>query len=135
MDFETPSRIKPELNLAPLIDVVFLLLIFFMLTSTMSQNKAIDLTLPTSSSATPIDQKLINISLNSTGSFFWEETEISKDKLKLKLSELFTNNPDEKVILNVEKSVSAQSMIEALDVLRNSGGSNISIATKTNGNQ
>ena len=130
MDFDTRSRIKPELNMAPLIDVVFLLLIFFMLTSNMVKLEAIDLELPSSGTASAVDKKLINVSLLADGSYFLDKAAISATDLTSKLKELFTADPQQAIILSVEKTADAQGMVTAMDLIRNSGGSNISLATK-----
>ena len=130
MDFDTRSRIKPELNMAPLIDVVFLLLIFFMLTSNMVKLEAINLELPSSGTANSIEKKLINVSLLANGSYFLDKTAITAKDLSTKLKKLFADNPSQAIILSVEKTANAQGMVTAMDLIRNSGGSNISLATK-----
>ena len=130
MDFDTRSRIKPELNMAPLIDVVFLLLIFFMLTSNMVKLEAIDLDLPNSSTSAAVDKKQINISLLADGSYFFNKKPIEEPALNKQLKEIFLASPDQAIILSVEKTAEAQSMVTAMDLIRNSGGSNISLATK-----
>lgn len=71
------TRSEPEevsLNLAPLIDVVFLLLIFFMVTTSFTQENAIDLSLPQASSEEPLKQGLvINITINQAGEISVED--------------------------------------------------------------
>lgn len=130
MDFDTRSRIKPELNMAPLIDVVFLLLIFFMLTSNMVKLEAIDIALPNSSSSAAVDKKQINISVMADGRYFFNKELVDPAALKLKLNELFQSDPNKAIILSVEKTAEAQGLVSAMDLVRNSGGSNISLATK-----
>ncbi len=67
MEFEGRSRIHAHLDIAPLIDIVFLLLVFFMLTSTFMVPEAIELELPESSSASARETTPITVVLDRTG--------------------------------------------------------------------
>lgn len=130
MEFETRSRIPAELSLTPLIDVVFLLLVFFMLTSSMVKIKTIDLNLPDSSSADSLPEEPINISVNKAGDFFLGETIISNQELTEHLIKQLATNPKQNIMLSVDASLTSQEMIDAMDLIRNAGGTNLSIATK-----
>ena len=68
MEFEGRSRISMQLNMMPLIDVVLLLLIFFMLTSTYLVAEAIDLELPFSDRARPVEEQDIVVTMALDGS-------------------------------------------------------------------
>lgn len=130
MNFETRSRIKPELNLTPLVDVVFLLLIFFMLTSTMIKPSAIEIALPSSSSSQSIDQKDIVISISPNDQYYLDGKEITKVDLESELKLVAQNNSKPNISLEVANNATAQQMVSAMDLLRNSGLENFAIATK-----
>lgn len=130
MDFDVGLKNKPELNMAPLIDVVFLLLIFFMLTSSMIQIESINLDLPSANSAVSLNEKLINISITRQDVYYLNKQKISESGLKDKLLFAFKENADKPVILSVEKTATAEAMVKTMDLIRNAGGRNISLATK-----
>ena len=130
MEFETRSKLPAELSLTPLIDVVFLLLVFFMLTSSMVKIKTIDLDLPDSNSADQLPDKPINISLNKDLKLYLDDLEISREALKQKVTNLTEANTDQNILLSVDSTVPSQEMITVMDIIRNSGGTKLSIATE-----
>ena len=91
MEFEGRSKISLNLNLAPLIDVVLLLLIFFMLTSSYIVAEAIDLELPKSDTARPVDEADIVVTLHEDGSILVSGQPVSRDALKKFLETAITN--------------------------------------------
>lgn len=130
MEFETRSKLPAELSLTPLIDVVFLLLVFFMLTSSMVKIKTIDLDLPDSNSADQLPDKPINISLNKDLKLYLDDLEISREALKQKVTNLTEANTDQNILLSVDSTVPSQEMITVMDIIRNSGRTKLSIATE-----
>lgn len=144
------TRIEPEdvsLNLAPLIDVVFLLLIFFMVTTSFTKDNAIDLTLPEASSQqTQPQEYTINITVNKLDEVIVEsdQTRFSgisgrekrntlKQKIKLAIEQLERENPARAgtvptVIIEADKHASHGRVIELMDVISQLGISKIQFA-------
>jgi len=129
MEFEGRARISQHLNMAPLIDVVFLLLIFFMLTSTFLDSDVIDLELPSSSSARPAQEQDIVVLLGLDGALAVNGEFVERDQLTDKLRALLLA-PDEQVItLKTDAEESVQDMLELMDAIRDAGGQKILMAT------
>jgi len=130
MEFEGRARIHSHLDIAPLIDIVFLLLVFFMLTSTFLVPEAIELELPESSSATVTEITPITVSLNAAGELVLNGEAVSLDELRSAIKPLITENADDVAItLKSDAHTEVQQLLSVMDEIRAAGGSNVALAT------
>lgn len=130
MEFEGRSRIHTELNIAPLIDVVFLLLVFFMLTSTLITQEGIEVALPGSSQSDEIEQSPIEIALTKAGEIFLNGKSSTKENLTSELQVLLAHDVSSPIVLKSDATLDVQRLISTMDLIRKAGGTNISLATK-----
>ena len=132
----TTGRQKTEdatINLTPMIDVVFLLVIFFLVGSEFSEAESkIPVNVPTAGQMQAItrgpDELLVEISIDDSVSLNGDT--MSLDNLNLKLKDYHANYPDVKVIVRGEATGSLQRTVEVLQAVRRSGIQNIGISTK-----
>ena len=106
MPLRRKSKVSAQFNMSSLTDIIFLLLIFFMLTSTIVAPNALNLKLPGKTQrASTNTEKLSDVRVRSTGAYAWNGSAISKDKLDDRLRGLsrksqsqrsFTISPDKK---------------------------------------
>ncbi len=129
MDFEGRSRIHAHLDIAPLIDIVFLLLVFFMLTSTFMTPEAVELELPESSSASTADTTPIIVALNPEGTLALNGETIELEALGAAIEPLIAENSDSPITLKSDARTEVQQLLRVMDEIRNAGGSNIALAT------
>lgn len=129
MEFEGRSRIHAHLDIAPLIDIVFLLLVFFMLTSTFLVPEAIELDLPESRSASVIETTPIIVSLDQTGQLALNGKLIKLDKLRMAIEPLLKEDADSAITLKSDAHTEVQQLLKVLDEIRAAGGSNVALAT------
>ena len=129
MEFEGRARIHSHLDIAPLIDIVFLLLVFFMLTSTFLVPEAIELELPESGSATVTEITPITVALNSSGELALNGESIQLDKLRLAITPLIADNTDVAITLKSDAHTEVQQLLKVMDEIRAAGGSNVALAT------
>lgn len=130
MEFEGRTRTRAELSMAPLIDVVFLLLVFFLLTSTFTVPEAIDLTLPNSSTAEEALPDALVVSLLEGGRIDLDGVAVSLGGLPAAIERARESGPDRPVRLAADGGVAVQAMIEVMDALRLAGATEVSIATR-----
>ena len=130
MEFEGRSRISLHLNMAPLMDVILLLLIFFMLTNTYMVAEAIDLDLPFSSSSRPVEVTDLTVYLDADGLVYVNEEMIGRDGLRAKLEALIVDPNNQTITLKTDAEESVQDMIEVMDIIRTAGGIRVLIATE-----
>ena len=129
MEFEGRARIHSHLDIAPLIDIVFLLLVFFMLTSTFMVPEAIELELPESNSAQVSDITPIVVSLNPAGQLALNGERIELKQLREAIEPLIKQNADAPITLKSDASTQVQQLLQVMDEIRAAGGTDVAIAT------
>lgn len=133
MRFRRPRQDEPGVSLTPLIDVVFLLLIFFMVSTTFDQHADIELTLPTAEREAEVVQRdWIDIVVDARGSYFVNGEELVNrraETLERVISESREGREEDPVLVRADANASHQSVVRALDVLGRLGITSVSIAT------
>lgn len=115
MNLRGRNKVSAEFNMSSMTDIVFLLLIFFMLTSTMVTTNALDLVLPKAKGKTD-SNKNIAVSINKKLEFFIDKEPVSETELETKLLSLFTADKDRAIILRAEEGVPIEKAVNVLDI-------------------
>lgn len=129
MDFSGRPRTKQELNVAPLIDVVFLLLIFFMLASTFIKPEAIDLMLEGSSTGGNADEEMLNIEVVVDGTIRLNGLRLSMPQLETELASRIQGDQTRPVTIKAAAEVPVQTLVSIMDRVRAAGTNNLRLAT------
>lgn len=134
MKFQRRIQEDLQINLTPLIDVVFLLLIFFMVTTTFTQETRLAVNLP-EADGEPVESapSTIEISVSEGGSYAVDGRPLVNgqlDTLMRALEEVSGGNKDVSLILIADAEASHQSVVTAMDAIGQSGFSRLSIATR-----
>jgi biopolymer transport protein ExbD len=133
VNFADHDRPRPKLSIAPLIDVVFLLLIFFMLTSSFIQRSAIDLSIPSNKTqAAPSGDPLV-VDIGLSGRLALNGLEISLPQLTTELSARADGNLTRTVTVRSKSAVPVQDLVSVMDRIRATGFKNIRLATPGGG--
>ena len=115
MNLRGRNKVSAEFNMSSMTDIVFLLLIFFMLTSTMVTTNALDLVLPKAKGKTD-SNKNIAVSINKKLEFFIDKEPVSETELESKLLSLFAADKDKAIILRAEEGVPIEKAVNVLDI-------------------
>lgn len=133
MRLQNRRREEPDVNLTPLIDVVFLLLIFFMVSTTFERETEISIELPEASGPQlTSEKKVVEISIDAKGRYFVNKNEVVNTKLETLKRAIEQAAGDEKkprVILSADRNTPHQSVITAMDAARQLGFVNLTFAT------
>ena len=133
MKFQTRQRDEPELNLTPLIDIVFLLLIFFMVSTTFKQEFEVGIDLPEAASDSRLKDKPVQVSIDAKGRFYVNQTQLVNSKLqtlKRAMAKIAGNKRDLPVIISADAKTPHQAVITAMDAARQLGFNKLSFATQ-----
>lgn len=123
---------EPEISMSPLIDCVFLLLIFFLVSSmTKSKNKDIAIDLPTSEAAIKIrpDDKQAVVGLDREGNFYWEGQLSTTNLLLEELRTICIENPERRIRIDMDKETPFGRFVQVMDACQFYNLSNIGIRT------
>jgi biopolymer transport protein ExbD len=116
MAIKSQNKISTEFSMASMSDLVFLLLIFFMLTSTLVSPNAIKLLLPSSSSKT-IAKQTTTVYINDLNQFFVNETPASELNMQQLLSQSLIGQNEGVIVLRADKSVPVQYVVTVIDAV------------------
>ncbi len=123
---------EPTLNLTPMIDVVFQLLIFFMVATTfLDPEKEIEIELPEAESGAAPDVELEQIVINvfSDGRVVLSGEEIARDELLAALRAAARNDPDTAVTIRGDRQTHHESIVQVMDACGQAGLVNLSVGT------
>lgn len=124
---------EPELNLIPLIDVIFVLIIFFVATTTFNQRSTMKLQLPTAQAISAPDKgEPLNVLIDAQGRYFIGENEVLRtdvESLKEAIVAVAGQDRGMPVVLRADARTPHQSVITAMDALGQLGFVKLSIAT------
>lgn len=109
------------LNIAPLVDVVLLLIIFFMLTSHFIEEAGIDLMLPTSKTAVSQEVLPTVVSITREGNVFLNERPISIKGLSFHLMPILGKEKKKEVMVKVDRDCRVQILVSVMDEIRKAG--------------
>lgn len=121
---------KPEISMAPLIDVVFLLLIFFMVTTVFPENRGLVIEKPESTMSEPLALKKMTFIISSQGKIEFQEREVIVADITRLVKEQLIAAPDTAVLLQIDKQATTEVFIKVLDACKAGGAKQVGIATK-----
>jgi biopolymer transport protein ExbD len=117
------SGLIAEINITPFTDVVLVLLIIFMIATPFIYQSNMKVQLPQASASEETSRDVI-ITINAQGDVFLEDQKLDLDTLKYRLTAMVKGKPDTSVIINGDKNVKYDSVIQVMDVLTRSGVKN-----------
>ena len=122
---------KARIEIIPMIDVIFFLLVFFMIsTLSMTINRGLPVNLPTAASSQKDLRENLNLTLMQDGTIFLNKELITLQDLGPRVKTALAAEPELMVILNADGDVRHQSVVEAMDELRLAGVARLAIAVK-----
>ncbi len=125
----------PEINLVPMIDVLLVILIFLMITTTYSKFSELEINLPQATSGKPADRlNVIDVSVSATGSYTVNRASIKNsgaEGLSGELRAAAGDRPDPVIVINADAEATHQSVIMVMEAARLAGYNHITFTTET----
>ena len=123
-------RYKIESPLTPLIDIVFMLLIYFMLTTNFMVDEGIKIKLPQAKAAAPQTQQEITVYVDREGCTYLENKLIPQDQLFKRLKEMIAGQQDRLVVVKADRSVILNKAVKVMDLAKAAGAARLCLATE-----
>jgi len=126
------KRNRPEylVDITPLIDVVFLMLIFFMVSTTFNVSSSLKLDLPSSKAKAEQNKvEQVTVSINADGSFYVQDEAVKDSDLRKRILNASKGDPKVRVVLRADAETHHKRVVYVLDTLRGLGMSKVGIAT------
>lgn len=119
------AETSEEINISPLIDVIFILLIFFVVTMAFSDKRSLDIDVPSSSNSAQISGNFANIAVSASGEIFFDSQKCSLAAVAGKMA----SSGKRSALVYADKSVRADRLVEVIDSVRSAGAA-VYLATK-----
>lgn len=130
MQFRPTSSPPVTINIAPLVDVVFLLLIFFAVSTTFLETAGLELTLPASSSSAQGSPQEIMIAVSRDGLLYLEGLRMPEDRLATELRERLAAREKKLVLLRADTQTPHGTVVRIMDLAREAGATGLTIAAQ-----
>ncbi len=115
MDIRGRNKVTPEFNMSSMTDIVFLLLIFFMIASTLVTTNAIDILLPKASGKTE-NKKSVAVSITKDLNYYIDQKLVGSSVLENELLKALSNQEKPTIVLRAEKSVPVENVVKVMDI-------------------
>lgn len=131
MKFYQPNNKSLKFDLTPLIDVVFLLLIFFMLTTTfINVESGVKVDLPTGDFANVSERQNLVVTITENNVLYVNNRLIDPNQLSFSVNEHIRGNQDAMVVLEADQNISHGKVVRVMDLIKKGGAERIAIATR-----
>ncbi len=117
-----------EIDMGPLIDMVFILLIFFIVTTNFNRQTGVDVTKPKAQSAISQGAKTVLVGVTQEGTFHVYGRQVSLERLQMLVSQEVTKSPETAIVIIADQGASIGKAIQVMDVCSMAGASKVSIA-------
>jgi biopolymer transport protein ExbD len=116
MKYRRRGRMSSEVNASSLNDIMFFLLLFFLIVSTLVNPSVIKLLLPKASNGQTLSKQQITISVTKDMQYYIDNTPVTFDNLESRLSQKVSTIPDATVVLRADKELQLQDVVNILEI-------------------
>lgn len=121
---------ESEINLTPMLDVVFIMLIFFIVTANFIKEPGLDVNRPDSDTAETQENAAILIAVGPTGEVWMDGRRIDVRQVKANVVKMLADNPQGSVVIQADKKATTETLIKVMDASRAAGVYDVSIAAQ-----
>jgi len=121
---------EAEINMTPMLDVVFIMLIFFIVTASFVKEAGIDVNRPDASTAEKKAQGNILVAISESGQLWIDKRQVDVRQLRPNIERLHAENPQGAVVIQADKNSKNGLLVDVMDAAREAGVFNVSIAAE-----
>lgn len=129
MRYRERKSAEAGIDISPLIDMVFILLIFFMVSTTFVKDLQIDIERPNAQSAVKSSSKAVRVHVTRSGDIFLDGRSVRSWMLQSRVKDLIAVSTEKSVLVVTDRAVPAEKLIEVVDQCRMAGAKDVGVAT------
>lgn len=119
-----------EINMTPMLDVVFIMLIFFIVTASFVKEAGIDVNRPEAATAVKKDRANILVAISDQGEIWINKRQVDVRAVQANIERLKAENPQGSVVIQADKKATTETLIKVMDASRAAGVFDVSIAAQ-----
>ena len=128
------KKLKPQdetqIDMTPMLDIVFIMLIFFIVTASFVKESGITVEKPTAETASKRPKANIFIGIDARGDIYMLKNKVEKEAVKAGLEDMLLENPESTVVIQADTRAEAGGLLSVLDAARAAGVKNVSVAAE-----
>ncbi|UZJ44053.1 biopolymer transporter ExbD [Marinimicrobium sp. C6131] len=121
-----------DIDMTPMLDVVFIMLIFFIVTSTFVKEAGVDVTRPQADTAVQAEANSIQIGIDASNQVFMDKRQIDKRAIRANVERGLAESPGAAVIIVADRDSNTDTLIQVMDQARLAGAESVSVASENN---
>ncbi len=121
---------ESAIDITPMLDIVFIMLIFFVVTSSFVKESGIDVNSPTASTAERKETGSILVAISMDNNVWIDKRRVDPDAIRPNIERLHAENPEGAVVIQADKASTSGLLVKVMDQIRLAGVTNISIAAQ-----
>ena len=131
--FRNYQEEEATIELMPLLDVVFILLIFFIVTTSFVKESGIDVLKPTAKTAVKQERATIFVAIKNNGEVWIQKRKVALGSVRANIEKLHAESPEGSVVIQADKRSQTGTLIQVMDQIRAAKVENISVAAQPDG--
>ena len=129
MRLKRKDQTVDHIDISPLIDMVFILLIFFMVTTTFVKEMKLDLDRPSAASASLVNDEVIRVHIDEERQVYIDNQPIKIWAIQSKLRDLLRSSTNKSVLVVTDSAIPVESVIDVIDEAKMSGADEVAVST------
>jgi biopolymer transport protein ExbD len=121
---------ETEIDLTPMLDVVFIMLIFFIVTASFVKESGIDVNRPDAPTAVKQEKANILVAISATNQIFIDRRRVDPRSVRANIERLHAENPQGSVVIQADEDSNTKTLVQVMDAARAAGVFNVSIAAE-----
>lgn len=129
--FRANDEDEAAIDMTPMLDIVFIMLIFFIVTTSFVKESGLDVNRPEAATATKKDSANILIGISQTGDIWIDKRKVDVRAVRANIEKIKAENPESSVVIQSDKDAATGVLVKVMDQVKLAGISAISIAART----
>ncbi|MCY0965956.1 ExbD/TolR family protein [Parathalassolituus penaei] len=126
----TPQSEEGDIDITPMLDVVFIMLIFFIVTASFVKESGIEVNRPDASTATTQSRANILIAINDLGEIWINKRKVEESQVRANIERMHAENPQGSVVIQADEEARTRLLVAVMDAARQAGVTDVSLATE-----
>ncbi|WP_444994584.1 ExbD/TolR family protein [Aliikangiella sp. IMCC44359] len=125
-----PKEEEASIDMTPMLDIVFIMLIFFIVTTSFVKEAGIEITEPRAISASPKPKANIFIGINASSDIYMLKKKINKEDVRTTVETMLLENPESSIVIQADQKAKSGVLLDVMDAAKAAGVKNISVAAE-----
>ncbi len=126
----TPQAEEGEIDITPMLDVVFIMLIFFIVTASFVKESGIEVNRPDATTAQSKPRANILIAINDMGEIWINKRKVDESQVRANIERMHAENPQGTVVIQADEEAKTRQLVAVMDAARQAGVYDVSLATE-----